>query len=71
MTLPHLIRRKIRHRGPNFALGVFGVAVAVAWPVAQLTVLRLHDLWTEEIIAAKEAETRARLATINQILPSL
>jgi len=62
MTLPRLILREIGYRKLNFALGVFAVAFAVACLVAQLTVLHRHDQRTEQIIAAKQAETQARLA---------
>lgn len=62
MKLSRLILREIAYRKLNFGLGVFAVAVAVGCLVAELTVLRRHDLQTEEIVAAKEAETRARMA---------
>jgi ABC-type lipoprotein release transport system permease subunit len=61
MKLSRLILREIAYRKLNFGLGVFAVAVAVGCLVAELTVLRRHDLQTEEIVAAKEAETRARM----------
>jgi len=62
MNLFRLILREIGYRKVNFALGVLSAAFAVGSLVAQLTVLRRHDERTEQIVAAKQAETQARLA---------
>jgi ABC-type lipoprotein release transport system permease subunit len=64
MNLARLIAREVVHRRMNFALGVFAAAAAVACLIAELTVLRRHDLRTEEIVAAKETETKARMAAM-------
>jgi hypothetical protein len=61
MSLWRLILREIRFRKLNFLLGVLSVAAAVTCLVAQTTVLRRHDLRTERLVAAKEAETQAKM----------
>ncbi len=64
MNVLRLITREIVFRKLGFALGVLSVLAAVGTLVAALTVLRKHDARTEQIIAAKEAETKARLAQL-------
>jgi putative ABC transport system permease protein len=64
MTIPSLILREIVYRKLSFALGVLGVALAVAALVTALALLRRHDLRTEQVIAAQERQTRASLATL-------
>jgi len=62
MKLPHLILREILHRKLGFALATVSASVAVAGLVAARTMLQKHDARTEQIIAAKEAETKAQMA---------
>jgi len=57
MTVLRLVTREILYRKLNFALGVLSVLAAVGCLVAELTLLRTHDLRTDQIVAAKEAET--------------
>ena len=64
MSVAHLVVREIAFRKLSFALGVLSVLAAVGTLVAALTVLRKHDARTEQIIAAKEAATKARLAQL-------
>jgi cell division protein FtsX len=64
MRLAVVIFRELGYRRTNFALGVLAVAVAVGCAVAEFAVLRRHDVETERILAAKEAETRARMAAL-------
>ena len=64
MRLHRLILREIAHRKLNFALGALSVTAAVACLVGAVAVLEKHDRRTEQIIAAKEAETRARMTTL-------
>lgn len=64
MRLHHLVFREIRYRKLSFALGVLSASIAVACLIAELAILKKHDADTEQIIAAKEAETRARMATL-------
>lgn len=45
----------------NFLFGVLSVAVAVGGLTGALVALRLHDLRTEAIVAAREAETQRRM----------
>jgi hypothetical protein len=64
MNVGHLILREIRYRKLNFALGTLSVVVAVGCLVAEVMLLRAHDLRTEEIVAAKEAETKEKMAKL-------
>jgi hypothetical protein len=64
MKTSHLILREIGYRKGSFLLGVLSVAAAVACAVGSILSLRQHDAQTERIIAAKEAETRARMAVL-------
>ncbi|HNQ74489.1 MAG TPA: FtsX-like permease family protein [Verrucomicrobiota bacterium] len=62
MKLSHLIRREILHRKLGFALATVSAAVAVAGLVAARAMLQKHDARTEQIITAREAQTRAQMA---------
>ncbi len=64
MSLHHLVFREILHRKLSFALGVVSAAAAVACLVAALAILQKHDARTEQVIAAKEAETRQEMAKL-------
>ena len=64
MSLNHLIFREILHRKLSFALGVVSAAAAVACLVAALAILQKHDARTEQVIAAKQAETRQEMAKL-------
>jgi putative ABC transport system permease protein len=64
MTVWRLIRKEISHRKLNFALGVVSVLVAVGVVVAQFTLLRAHDVRTEDLLHAKQAEAHKRLAVL-------
>jgi len=58
MTLGRLVVKEILHRKLNSAMALVSVTAAVASLVGALTVLRAHDLRTNEIIARKEAEVQ-------------
>ena len=64
MNLRRLIFREILFRKLNFSLGVLSVGVAVACLVGELAILQKHDARTDQIIAAKEAETKTRMAAL-------
>ena len=64
MRLSRLILREISFRKLNFALGALGVAAAVGCLMAEITLLRKHDLTTERILAAKESETKEMMAKL-------
>lgn len=64
MKLSRLVFKEVLYRKLNFALGLASVTIAVGCLVAQLTVLRSHDARTEEIIRAKEEETKAEMARL-------
>lgn len=59
-----LVLREISYRKAGFCLGVISVTIAVAFLVVELLIVRQHDARTEQILAAKEAETRARMAVL-------
>jgi len=56
-----LVIREISYRKLNFGLGCLSVLVAVGCLVAELTLLRGHDLRTEQVIARKQAQTEAEM----------
>ncbi len=64
MNLSRLVFREIRHRKLSFALGVVSASVAVAFLVASLAILEKYDARTEQIIAAKAAETQQQMAKL-------
>jgi len=61
VTLTRIVLREIRHRRTGFLVGVVSVAAAAACSIAAMTVLRRHDLETTRLVAAKEAETQAKM----------
>lgn len=64
MHLGVLIVNELRHRWLNSVLGLLTALIAVACLTAALALLREHRLATDAIIAAKEEETRTRLAAL-------
>jgi putative ABC transport system permease protein len=64
MSIWALIIREIAYRKLNFARGLVGVAGAVGLLIGVLTCLHLHDARSEEIVARKQAETRATMAAL-------
>ncbi len=66
MNLLQLIVREIGHHRLNFLLGATAVAAAAGCLSSQIGFLRQHDLHTEQIVAAKEAETRERMAALQE-----
>ncbi len=64
MNISTLVFKEIKRRKLNFFLGFLSVVFAVTTVIGALTMLQLHDLKTNEIIAAKEAETTERMARL-------
>jgi putative ABC transport system permease protein len=64
MRLTRLVLREISYRKGNFLLGAFSAGAAVALLLGELSILRAYDARTEQIVAAKEAETRARMTVL-------
>jgi putative ABC transport system permease protein len=58
MTLWRLVTREIAYRRLNFGLAVLAVLVAVGCLVAQLTLLRAHEVRAERLAGAQDARTR-------------
>ncbi|MFB3826504.1 MAG: ABC transporter permease [Bryobacteraceae bacterium] len=59
-----MVIREITRRKANFVSGLVAVTLAVAVLAGSMTVLRLHDLRTQHIVARKEQETRKRMALL-------
>lgn len=64
MNIVRLAFREIRYRKFGFALALLGVAGATACLVAQVLQLRQHDRQTEALVAARDVETRNRMAKL-------
>ncbi len=64
MTIWQLVIKEILRRKPNFVSGLVAVTLSVAVLAGSMTILRLHDLRTEKIVARKEQETRQRMAVL-------
>jgi len=58
MTLWRLVTREIAYRRLNFGLAVLAVLVAVGCLVAELTLLRAHEVRAERLSDAQDARTR-------------
>ena len=61
MSLFRLIFREISHRKLNFTLSVFGVTLAACAFLGVVSLLRVHDAETEEVIETMVADTKARM----------
>lgn len=61
MSISRLILLEILHRKLSFILGLLAVTVAVGALVGQVVLLAQHDQRTEQLLQAKEAETKARM----------
>lgn len=64
MTVWQMVIREIVRRRANFLSGLLAVTLAVAVLAGAMTILKLHDLRTEQIVARKEQETRKRMAVL-------
>ena len=62
MTIWNLLVREILHRKLNFALGVFSVMVASGSLIGALTLLRIHDIETGQILEAKQKDLDKSMA---------
>ena len=65
MTIWRLAIKEIAHRKLSFALGLLSVVLAIGCLVGALTLLKVHDARTGQILADKEAETADRMAVLN------
>lgn len=61
MSIWRLIRKEIAHNRGNFVIGLACIAVAAACVTGSVTLLSAHGLRTEQIVAAKERETREQM----------
>lgn len=64
MSVWQMVIKEILRRKANFVSGLVAVTLAVAVLAGSITILRLHDLRTERIVARKEQETRQRMAVL-------
>ncbi len=68
MRLFHMLIREAFYRRVNSGLEVLAVAIAIGSLLGSLTVLRVHDLHTEEMLSRRLAETQDRLMELNQAM---
>jgi predicted lysophospholipase L1 biosynthesis ABC-type transport system permease subunit len=61
MTIWRLVLREIGYHKLNFALALLAVVVAVGALSAVTTLLRLYDLETEQLVAAREQQTQEEM----------
>ncbi|MHC4629338.1 MAG: ABC transporter permease [Planctomycetota bacterium] len=64
MTIWSLLVREILHRKLNFALGVLSVMVASGSLIGSVTLLRIHDIRTAQMLEEKQAELAANMAQL-------
>jgi len=64
MTIWSLLLREILHRKLNFALGVLSVMVASGSLIGSVTLLRIHDIRTGQILEAKQAKLAKDMADL-------
>ena len=64
MKIWHILVKEILHRWRSFALGIFAVIVAIGSLTAAMTLLKVHDLHTQKILAEKEEETEKKMAIL-------
>ncbi len=64
MTIWSLLIREILHRKLNFALGVLSVMMASGSLIGSVTLLRIHDIQTGQILEAKQAELAKSMAQL-------
>ncbi|MBL7186478.1 MAG: FtsX-like permease family protein [Phycisphaerae bacterium] len=64
MTIWSLLVREILHRKLNFALGVLSVMMASGSLIGSVTLLRIHDIRTGQILEAKQVELAKSMAQL-------
>ena len=64
MRPARLIFREIAHRKLSFCLGAMSVAVAAACVVGGITLLRGHDILTDQLLSDQQAATAQRLSQL-------
>lgn len=64
MTIWKLVISEILHRKMNFALGVLSVMVASASFIGSVTLLRIHDFRTGQILQQKQDELATRMTQL-------
>jgi ABC-type lipoprotein release transport system permease subunit len=64
MTIWKLVISEIRHRKMNFALGVLSVMVASASFIGSVTLLRIYDFRTGQILLLKQDELAKRMTEL-------
>lgn len=65
MKIWRLLFKEILYRKLGIILGLKSVAVAVACLIGSLTLLKVHDLYTQEILQSKQAQTEQHMAKLN------
>jgi len=67
MTIWRLVFSEILHRRMNFALGVLSVMVASASFIGSVTLLKIHDIRTNQILQDKQEELADRMAELKDV----
>ncbi len=66
MKLPRLIFRELLHRKVHSALALLGIVAAVACLTAGISLLRGHDVRTDQILTAAAEQTKARTLELTE-----
>ncbi len=64
MSIWSIIRKEIAHNRGNFVIGLLCIAVALGLVVGSVTLLAAHDINTEQVVDAKERETREAMEAL-------
>jgi hypothetical protein len=65
MQIFRMVVKEIVYRRLNFALGVLSIGLAAGILAGAMTMLRVHDIQTDRIIEAKQKETEAAMADLD------
>ena len=64
MSIWSIIGKEVRYNRANFVIGLVCIAVALGIVVGAITLLSAHDIMTEQIVEAKERETREAMTEL-------
>ncbi|MFO7775864.1 MAG: FtsX-like permease family protein [Candidatus Hydrogenedentota bacterium] len=64
MSIWSIIGKEIRYNRANFVIGLVCIAVALGIVVGAITLLSAHDIKTEQLVQAKERETRQAMTEL-------
>jgi hypothetical protein len=64
MKIRHILIKEILYRWRSFVLGFFAVTVAIGSLTGALTLLKVHECQTQNILDEKKAETEKKMAVL-------